>query len=178
MFCFSGFSGLKKKLAGLFVSKPHRANDSDYNPATDSEAQSLAGGSVSLDTEDAPHSHPDYPIDITGWTYPRMRFSMVEYSSRRTVDQFSLPNDTNIQYFHTKLQFDVFWGTLMDIKFHKHHVIDFEYMQGQTVMEGLLAKFQACGLYEFMGQRTDFNELTVKHFLATAKINIEDQLIV
>jgi hypothetical protein len=24
-------------------------------------------------------------------------------------------------------------------------------MQGQTVMEGLLAKFQACGLYEFMG---------------------------
>jgi hypothetical protein len=45
-------------------------------------------------------------------------------------------------------------------------------------MEGLLAKFQACGLYEFMGQWTDFNELTVKQFLATAEINIEDQLIV
>jgi hypothetical protein len=26
----------------------------------------------------------------------------------------------------------------------------------------LIVKFQACGLYEFMGQRTDFNELTVK----------------
>jgi hypothetical protein len=45
-------------------------------------------------------------------------------------------------------------------------------------MEGLIAKFQECGLYEFMGQRTDFNELTVKQFLATAKINIEDQLII
>jgi hypothetical protein len=29
-----------------------------------------------------------------------------------------------------------------------------------------------------MGQRTDFNELTVKQFLATAEINIDDQLIV
>jgi hypothetical protein len=29
----------------------------------------------------------------------------------------------------------------MDNKFHKHQVIDREYMQGQTVMEGLLAKF-------------------------------------
>jgi hypothetical protein len=66
----------------------------------------------------------------------------------------------------------------MDIKFHKHQVIDWEYMQGKTVMEGLLAKFQACGLYEFMGQQTDFNELTVKQFLATVEINIQDQLIV
>ena len=97
---------------------------------------------------------------------------MAEYSSKRTIDQFSLLNDTNSQYFHTQLQFDVFWGTLLYIKFHKHQVIDWEYMQGQTVMEGLLAKFQACGLYEFMGQRTDFNELTVKQFLATAEINI------
>jgi hypothetical protein len=84
------------------MSKHRRADDSDYNPATDSEAQSSAGGSVSLDTEDAPHSHPDYPTDITGWTYPRMRFSTTEYSTR-TVDQFSLPNDTSIQYFHTQL---------------------------------------------------------------------------
>jgi hypothetical protein len=174
IFYFSGFSGLMKKLAGQFVSKRRRADDSDYNPATNSEAQSSVGGSVSLDTKDAPHSHPDYPIDITGWTYHMMRFSMADYSFRRTVDQFSLLIDTNIQYFHTQLQFDVFWGILMDIKSHKHQVIDWEYMQGQTVMEGLLAKFQACGLYEFMGQRTDFNELIVKQFLATAEINIED----
>jgi hypothetical protein len=45
-------------------------------------------------------------------------------------------------------------------------------------MEGLLVKFQACGLYEFMGQRTDFNELTIKQFFGTTEINIEDQLIV
>lgn len=51
-------------------------------------------------------------------------------------------------------------------------------MQGQTVMEGLIVKFQECGLYEFMGQRTDFKELTVKQFLTTVEINIEDQLIV
>jgi hypothetical protein len=101
LFYFSGFYGLKKKLAGRFLSKHRRADDSDYNLATDSEAQSSAGGSVSLDAEDAPHSHPDYPIDIIGWTYPRMRFFMAEYSSKRTDDQFSLQNDTSIQYFHT-----------------------------------------------------------------------------
>jgi hypothetical protein len=49
-----------------FLSKHRRADDLDYNSATNSEAQSSAGGSVSLDTEDAPHSHPDYPIEITG----------------------------------------------------------------------------------------------------------------
>jgi hypothetical protein len=49
---------------------------------------------------------------------------MAKYSSRWTIDQFSLPCDTNFQYFHTQLQFDVFWGTLMDTKFHKHQVID------------------------------------------------------
>jgi hypothetical protein len=57
-------------------------------------------------------------------------------------------------------------------------VIEWDYKQGQTVMEGLIAKFQACGLYEFTGQRTDFNELTIKQFLYTSEINIEDQLIV
>jgi hypothetical protein len=54
---FSGLGGRKKKLAWRFLSKRRRADDSDYNPAIDSEAQSSAGGSVSLDTEDAPHSH-------------------------------------------------------------------------------------------------------------------------
>ena len=39
----SGLGGLKKKLAGHFKSKHHRADDADYNPATDSEAQSSAG---------------------------------------------------------------------------------------------------------------------------------------
>jgi hypothetical protein len=83
----SGLSGIRKKLVGRFKSKRPRADDVDYNPTIDSEAQSSAGGSVSMDTEDVPHAHPDYPIDITGWTYPKRRFSMVEYCSRRTVNQ-------------------------------------------------------------------------------------------
>jgi hypothetical protein len=61
----NGLGGLKKKLAGRFKSKRHRVDDANYNPATDSEAQTSAGGSISMDTEDVPHAHPDYPIDIT-----------------------------------------------------------------------------------------------------------------
>ena len=97
----SGLGGLRKKLVGRFKSKRPRADDADYNPTTDSEAQSSARGSVSMDTEDVPHTHPDYPIDITGWTYPKRRFSMVEYCSRRTVNQYALPSYTNVQFFHT-----------------------------------------------------------------------------
>jgi hypothetical protein len=95
----SGLGGIKKKLVGRFKSKRRRADDADYNPGTDSEAQSLAGGSISMGTEDAPHAHPDYPIDVTGWTYPKRRLSMAEYCSRRTVNQYDLPADTNIQFF-------------------------------------------------------------------------------
>ena len=53
----SGLGGLRKKLAGRFKSKRPRADDADYTPTTDSEAQSSAGGSVSMDTEDVPHAH-------------------------------------------------------------------------------------------------------------------------
>ena len=163
----SGFGGLRKKLAGRFKSKRPRGNDDDYTPTTDSEAQSLAGGTESMDAEDFPHVHPDYPIDTQGWTYPKRRFSMAEYCSRRTVNQYALPSDTNIQFFHTQLQFDVFWGTLVDTNFHKHQVIDWSFLLSQSVMEGLIPKFETCGLYQFMGQRTDFNEMAVKQFLAT-----------
>ena len=40
---FSGLGGLKKKLAGRFLSKRRRADDSDYNPATDYEANPQLG---------------------------------------------------------------------------------------------------------------------------------------
>jgi hypothetical protein len=142
-----------------------------------SKAQSSAGGNISMDIEDAPHAHPDYPIDVTGWIYPKRRFFMAEYCSRRTVNQYDLPSDTNIQFFHTQLQFDVFWGTLMDTNFHKRQVIDWKFMLGQPVMEGLISQFQACGLYDFMGQKTDFSEMAVKRFLATAEIDIDEQSI-
>ena len=130
-----------------------------------------------MDAEDFLHVHPDYPIDIQGWTYPKRRFSMAEYCSRRTVNQYALPSDTNIQFFHTQLQFDVFWGTLVDTNFHKHQVIDWSFLLSQSVMEGLIPKFETCGLYQFMGQRTDFNEMAVKQFLATSEIDIAEESI-
>jgi hypothetical protein len=172
-----GLGGLRKKLAGRFKSKRPRGDDADYTPTTDSEAQSSAGGTESMDTEDFPHVHPDYPIDTTGWTYPKRRFSMAEYCSRRTVNQYTLPSDTNIQFFHTQLQFDVFWGTLVDTNFHKHQVIDWSFMLGQSVMEDLIPKFETCGLYQFMGQRIDFSEMAVKQFLVTSEIDIEEESI-
>jgi hypothetical protein len=55
----SGLGGLKKKLAGRFQSKRRRVDAADYNPATDSKAQSSDGGNISMDKEDAPHAHPD-----------------------------------------------------------------------------------------------------------------------
>jgi hypothetical protein len=169
--------GLRKKLAGRLKSKRPRADDADYTPTTDSEAQSSAGGSESMDTEDIPHTHPDYPIDITGWTFPNRKFSMAEYCSRRTVNQYTLLSDTNVQFLHTQLQFDVFWGTLMDSNFHKHQMIDWTFMLGQSVMEDPIPKFETCGLYQFMGQRTDFSEMAVKQFLAIAEIDIEEESI-
>jgi hypothetical protein len=65
----------------------------------------------------------------------------------------------------------------MDTNFHKHQVIDWTFMLGQSVMEGLIPKFEACGLYDFMGHKTDFSEMAVKQFLATAEIDIDEQSI-
>jgi hypothetical protein len=50
-------------------------------------------------------------------------------------------------------------------------------MLGQSVMEGLIPKFEACGLYDFMGQKADFSEMAMKQFLATAEIDIDEQSI-
>jgi hypothetical protein len=62
----SGLGGLQKKLAGRFKSKRPPADDADYTPTTDSEAQSSARAVYLWTPEDIPHAHPDYPIDITG----------------------------------------------------------------------------------------------------------------
>lgn len=58
----------------------------------------------------------------------------------------------------------------MDTYFHKYQVIDWEYIQNETVMEGFISKFKACWLYEFMGQKTDYNGMAVRQFIATAEI--------
>jgi hypothetical protein len=58
----SGLCGLKKKLARCFSSKRPRVDEADYDPATNSKAQSSAADSVSIDIEDPPHSHPDFPF--------------------------------------------------------------------------------------------------------------------
>ena len=65
----------------------------------------------------------------------------------------------------------------MDTNFHKHQVIDWTFMLGQSVMEDLIPKFETCGLYHFMGQRTDFSEMAVKQFLATTEIDIDEESI-
>jgi hypothetical protein len=52
----SGLGGLRKKLGGRFKSKRPRADDADYTPTTDSEAQSSAGA-VYLWTQKKFHIH-------------------------------------------------------------------------------------------------------------------------
>jgi hypothetical protein len=56
-------------------------------------------------------------------------------------------------------------------------MVDWTFMLGQSVMEDLIPKFETCGLYHFMGQSTDFSEMTVKQFLATTEIDIEEESI-
>jgi hypothetical protein len=63
-----------------------------------------------MDTEDFPHIHPDYPIDTTGWTFLKRRFSMAEYCSRRTVNQYTLPSDTNVQFSTLNSNLMFFWA--------------------------------------------------------------------
>jgi hypothetical protein len=65
----------------------------------------------------------------------------------------------------------------MDTNFHKHQEIDWTFMLRQSVMEDLILKFETCGLYHFMGQRTDFSEMALKQFLATAEIDIDEESI-
>jgi hypothetical protein len=65
----------------------------------------------------------------------------------------------------------------MDTNFHKHQVIDWTFMMCQLFMEDLILKFETCGMYHFMGQRTYFSETAVKQFLATTEIDIEEESI-
>jgi hypothetical protein len=51
-------------------------------------------------------------------------------------------------------------------------------MQNEVVMAGLIPKFQTCGLYEFMGKKTHYNEMVVRQFLATSEIDIEEETII
>ena len=102
----------------------------------------------------------------------------MKYSFKRVVNQYGLPRDTNVQFFHTQLQVDVFYGHLVDTNLHKHQTIDWNYMQDETVMEGLILMFQDCGLYAFMGQRAYLCEMVIKQFFTIIEIDTDEKAIV
>lgn len=74
--------------------------------------QSLVAENVSMDKEDLPTMHSNEQICVIGWTYAKRRFSMVEYSTLRMVNQYALQGDTNASStlsYNLMSSRDIYW---------------------------------------------------------------------
>ena len=181
MNCNRGGGSSLKKLEAKFkksaTKRPRRDDsDQDYDPDADSQAQSSEeGDEVSMEAENL--GAKDEAIDITGWAFPENRWSAEQYSAVRNPYQYALPRDTNILYFHTQVQFNAFWSHVRKTSIHVHKTIDWNYMLTEPVMSDLVERFNQCGLYDFLENRVDYNEMIIHQFYATAEVNMDARII-
>jgi hypothetical protein len=99
------------------------------------------------------------------------------YANARSVNQLNVPRDTNVLYFKTEVQQDVYFGHIVKKIVFKHQTIDLAYMRSQPVMTELVDRFETTGLANFLQHRCDWNETVILQFYATLEISMEEKRI-
>ena len=135
----------------------------DYTPNLSEMAAASSVGDVDNESsEEETEGVEDDVTDLMGLDLPSRQWTAESYANARAVDQFSSPRDTNILFFKTEVQKDVF----------KHKTIDLDYMRQQQVMSDLVDRFEQMGLANFLQHRCDWNETVICQFYATLEINM------
>src|SRR6185312_10255743 len=112
--------------------------DVDYAPnLSEMAAASLVGNVGDESSEEESEEVEDDVTDLMGLDLPRRQLTAESYANARVVNQFSLPRDTNILFFKTEVQKDVYFGHLIKKNVFKHQTIDLGYMRQQQVMSDL-----------------------------------------
>ena len=59
---------------------------------------------------------------------------------------------------------------------HKHQRVDWQYMMDKDVMSDLVPRFNQIGLFHFLANRVDYNEMIIRRFYATVEVDMEKKM--
>ena len=90
------------------------SDDVDYAPNVSEMAAASSVGDVGDESSEEDTEGVDNDVtDLMGLDLPSRQWTAESYANARAVDQFSLPRDTNILFFKTEVQKDVYFGHLI-----------------------------------------------------------------
>ena len=96
--------------------------------------------------EGAHGSDDDEVIDVQSMNLPGRCWTAESYANARSVNQLHQDRDTNVLFFKTQVQQDVFFGHMLKKTVFSHQIIDLAYMSNQAVMADLVPKFESMRL--------------------------------
>ena len=127
------------------------SDDEDYAPnPSDMVAASSVGGVGDESSEEDAEGEEDDVTDLMGLDFPSRQWTAESYANAKSVNQLNVPWDTNILYFRTEVQQDVYFGHIVKKTIFKHQTIDLAYMRSQPVITELVDRFETMGLANFL----------------------------
>jgi hypothetical protein len=136
--------------------EPDNPNDSDFDPAVEA-----ASASFMVDEDEINQGgggNNANIIDAINYTAPRGQWNQREFAIARNDNAYNQPRDTHNLYFHTTLQEQAFFSSLMECTVFTHQRVDFEYLESKPVLAGVATKLENLGLKPFLQHRCDWND--------------------
>jgi hypothetical protein len=134
---------------------PENPNDNDFDPADEASSASFMvdedeinqGGGNNVDI-----------IDVINYTAPRRQWTQREFAIARDDNAYNQPHDTHNLYFHTTVQEQAFFSSLMECTVFAHQRVDFDYLESKPVLAGVATKLEKLSLKPFLQHICDWND--------------------
>ena len=116
-FFSSATSKIKKAIASKRQRRDDDPNDEDYAPNQSDIAAEFSAAEDSDESMEGAHgSDDDEVIDVQSMNLSGRRWTAESYANARSVNQLHQDRDTNVLFFKTQVQQDVFFGHMLKKK--------------------------------------------------------------
>jgi hypothetical protein len=148
--------------------EPDNPNDSDFDPTNEAASASFM---VDEDEINQGGGNNADIIDMINYTAPRRQWNQREFAIARNDNAYNQPRDTHNLYFHTTVQEQAFFSSLMECTVFAHQRVDFDYLESKLVLAGVATKLENLGLKPFLQHRCDWNDTIIRQFYATYEMD-------
>jgi hypothetical protein len=127
--------------------EPDNPNDSEFDPADEA-----ASASFMMDEDEISQGGGNNVeiIDVVNYTTPRRQWTQREFAIARNENAYNQPRDTHNLFFHTLVQEQAFFCSLMECTVFSHERVDFDYLESKPVLAGVATEFENLGLKPFL----------------------------
>jgi hypothetical protein len=127
--------------------EPDNRNDSDFDLADETASATFMGDEDELNQGGG--NNADI-IDVINYIAPRRQWNQREFAIARNDNAYNQPRDTHNLYFHTTMQEQAFFSSLMECTIFAHQRVDFDYLESKPILASVATKLENLGLKPFL----------------------------